>query len=90
MDQRLVKAGLTDREVQALALYYADRCTQSEVAGALEVSREWACKMIRKAVAKLRQAGLPVPKRTGDDSNVRPRIISMDPHKMDLMPSQGH
>ena len=89
MDARLATAGLTEREVQALSLYFADRCTQSEVAGALAVTRQWACTTIKRAVAKLRKAGLPVPKRTGDGIDDRPRILSVDPHTLDLLPSRS-
>lgn len=89
MDARLANAGLTDREIRVMALYYADRCKLSEIGLAFDPPRtkSWACKVIKAAVAKLRKAGLPVPRRTGDGVEARPRILTVDPHTLDLLPS---
>jgi hypothetical protein len=85
MDSIALSAVLSEREILALSLYYAERSTQSEVGAALGVTREWACKLIGRSVAKLRAAGMPQPQRIGRPEDGRVSMVQMSTQQLDTL-----
>jgi predicted DNA-binding protein YlxM (UPF0122 family) len=80
--KKLRAAGLTDRQLTCLAMYYFDGLTMQDIAEGLELHKTTVSQHIRYGRKKLKSVGMTPTRVERDDT---PRMVTMDTDAIDRL-----